>query len=196
MPNARPARSGLATTSRRRAHPASGGVRRSRPLAQQAWEQVLSQTEGVLSFRHGMLRARGRHGRRSRDNCSGGAFDAVCGASRHPCGPCVAALATSTGPTPRERNVGQHAPFRQAHRRAYATLAAGMLPQCIPMAHVLGNPPWVASMWRRSHLVCMPSKNFLGVGKAQCHFSDRLIPWSHYGGLAHKQTCIQNQQCP
>ena len=85
MPNARPARSVLAKTSRRRAHPASGGVRMSRPLAQKALEQVISQTEGVISFRNGILRARCRHGRLSRDNGSGGAFDSVCGASRHPC---------------------------------------------------------------------------------------------------------------
>jgi hypothetical protein len=38
MPNARPARSVLAKTSRRRANPASGGVRMSRPLAQKALE--------------------------------------------------------------------------------------------------------------------------------------------------------------
>jgi len=63
MPNARPARSVLAKTSRRRAHPASGGVRISRPLAQQALERGISQTEGVLSFRHVILRARCRHGR-------------------------------------------------------------------------------------------------------------------------------------
>src|SRR5690242_10156132 len=60
MPNARPARSGLAKTSRRWANLASGGVRRSCPLAQKALEQVLSQTEGVISFRYGMLRARCR----------------------------------------------------------------------------------------------------------------------------------------
>ena len=57
MPNARPARSGLAKTSRRRAPPASGGVRMSHPLAQQALEQVISQTEGVISFRHVIRRA-------------------------------------------------------------------------------------------------------------------------------------------
>ena len=63
MPNARPARSVLAKTARRRAHPASGGVRMSRPLAQKALEQVISQTEGVISFRNVILRARCRHGR-------------------------------------------------------------------------------------------------------------------------------------
>ena len=63
MPNARPARSVLAKTSRRRAKPASGGVRMSRPLAQKALEQVISQTEGVISFRNVMLRARCRHDR-------------------------------------------------------------------------------------------------------------------------------------
>jgi len=127
MPHARPARSGLAKPSRRRAHPASGGVRRSRLLAQTAWEQVLSQTEGIISFRHVMLRARCCHGRLERDNGSGGACDSVCGASRHPCWQHVAALATSTVPAPLERNVGHNAPFRQAHCRAYATLAAGMV---------------------------------------------------------------------
>ena len=132
MPNARPARSGLATTSRRRAPPASGGVRRSRPLAQTAWEQGISQTEGVISFRHVILRAQCRHGRRERDHCSGGACDSVCGASRHPCCQGVAARATSTWPTPRERNVGQHAPFRQAHCRAYATPSAGMVASMYP----------------------------------------------------------------
>jgi len=91
MPHAWPARSGLAKTSRRRTPPASGGVHRSHPLAQQALEQVISQTEGVISFRHIMLRARCRHGRLERDHCSGGAFASVCGASRHPCWQCVAA---------------------------------------------------------------------------------------------------------
>jgi hypothetical protein len=68
MPNARPARSVLAKTSRRRANPASSGVRMSRPLAPKALEQVISQTEGVISFRNVILRARCRHGRLSLDN--------------------------------------------------------------------------------------------------------------------------------
>jgi hypothetical protein len=63
MPNARPARSVLAKISRRQANPASGSVRMSRPLAQKALEQVISQTEGVISFRNVILRARCRHGR-------------------------------------------------------------------------------------------------------------------------------------
>ena len=60
MPHAQPAHSGLAKRARRRATPASGGGRRGRPRAQTALEQVISQTEGVISFRNGILRARCR----------------------------------------------------------------------------------------------------------------------------------------
>ena len=45
----------------------------------------------------------------------------------------------------------------------------GWLPPCTPMANVLGNPPWVARRWLRSHLVRMPSKNFLAIPQLDIH---------------------------
>jgi hypothetical protein len=91
----------------------------------------------------------------------------------------VAELETSTLPTPLELNVGQNAPFRQAHFREYATLSAGMVPQFTQIANVLGNPPWVARMWLRSNLVRMPSKNFLAIHQLDIHLCTEF-PYTFY----------------